>query len=474
MPTSLARPIPTPYEDLLRKIMDEGVDRGDRTGTGTRSLFGQQLRYDLEQGFPLLTTKKVHTKSVIYELLWFLRGDNNVRWLQERGVTIWDSWQQKHTLDRELVLVPKRTAVPDKGYDGTFRVTANGGDHRLESTWVAMMRRCYDPTHHRYASYGATGATVHPDWHDFLTFSREVKDIPHWRFKEESWESFELDKDYYGAFQYGKETSVWLHTAENNYYMKSANPIRVVDPDGTSHVFVSQAAAARHTGISTTTLSRFLNEGLPTVYKGHNKDFKEWTFSRDTPVRDDEVLRMALIPDGTIGEGSYGPMWRSWPRADGSYVDQISDALDLIKNNPESRRILVSAWNPAEVHKAALPPCHVMFQFYVANGKLNCHLYQRSCDVFLGVPFNIASYALLTHMMAAQAGLGVGEFVWTGGDTHIYHNHFDQVAEQLSREPRPYPTLELAHRDSLFDYQLEDFTFHGYDPHPAIKAPVAV
>lgn len=269
----MSRAIPTPYEDLLRKIMAEGVDRGDRTGTGTRSLFGQQLRYDLGQGFPLLTTKKVHTKSVIVELLWFLRGDNNVKWLQERGVTIWDSWQR---------------------------------------------------------------------------------------------------------------------------------------------------------------------------------------------------------PDGTIGEGSYGKMWRAWPAENGDTIDQISEALDLIKNNPESRRILVTAWNPDKAREAALPPCHVMFQFYVANGKLSCHLYQRSCDVLLGVPFNIASYALLTHMMAAQAGLGVGEFVWTGGDTHIYHNHFDQVKEQLSREPRSYPKLVLAPRDSLFDYEYEDFTFEGYDPHPAIKAPVAV
>lgn len=265
--------IPTPYEDLLRKIMTEGVDGGDRTGTGTRSLFGPQLRYDLSAGFPLLTTKKVHTKSVIVELLWFLRGDNNVKWLQDRGVTIWDEWE---------------------------------------------------------------------------------------------------------------------------------------------------------------------------------------------------------LPDGTIGEGSYGKMWRAWPAENGETIDQISDALDLLRNNPKSRRILVTAWNPDKSREAALPPCHALFQFYVANDKLSCQLYQRSADVFLGVPFNIASYALLTHMMAAQAGLGVGEFIWTGGDTHIYHNHFDQVAEQLSREPRPYPTLELAPRDSLFDYQLEDFTFHNYAPHPAIKAPVAV
>ncbi|TXH10997.1 MAG: thymidylate synthase [Spirochaetes bacterium] len=265
--------IATPYEDLLVKIMNEGVDRGDRTGTGTRSLFGQQLRYDLDKGFPLLTTKTVHTRSVFYELLWFLQGRTDVKWLQDRGVTIWDEWEME---------------------------------------------------------------------------------------------------------------------------------------------------------------------------------------------------------DGTIGEGSYGKMWRSWPAADGGIIDQISEAMDLIKNNPESRRILVSAWNPDKVREAALPPCHAMFQFYVAHGKLSCHLYQRSCDVFLGVPFNIASYALLTHMMAAQAGLGVGEFVWTGGDTHIYHNHFDQVHEQLSREPRPYPTLELEHRDSLFEYTYEDITLHNYDPHPAIKAPVAV
>lgn len=269
----MSNAIPTPYEDLLVKIMAEGVDRGDRTGTGTRSLFGQQLRYDLAEGFPLLTTKKVHTRSVFYELLWFLQGRNDVAWLKDRGVSIWDEWE---------------------------------------------------------------------------------------------------------------------------------------------------------------------------------------------------------LEDGTIGEGSYGRMWRAWPTTDGGHVDQISDAMDLITNNPESRRILVTAWNPAEVGNAALPPCHAMFQFYVANDKLSCHLYQRSCDIFLGVPFNIASYALLTHMMAAQAGLGVGEFVWTGGDTHIYHNHFDQVAEQLAREPRPYPTLELAPRDSLFDYTYDDITVHGYDPHPAIKAPVAV
>ncbi|MFZ2237976.1 MAG: thymidylate synthase [Gordonia amarae] len=263
----------TPYEDALWHIMARGAVKGDRTGTGTRSMFGLQMRFNLAHGFPLVTTKKVFTRGVVTELLWFLQGRNDVAWLKDRGVHIWDEWE---------------------------------------------------------------------------------------------------------------------------------------------------------------------------------------------------------LPDGTIGDGSYGVMWRSWRGADGVVIDQISDALELIRNNPDSRRIIVSAWNPALVDEAALPPCHTLFQFYVADGKLSCQLYQRSADMFLGVPFNIASYALLTHMMAAQAGLGVGEFIWTGGDCHIYSNHVEQVAEQLSRRPRPYPRLELAPRESLFEYGVEDVVFRGYDPHPAIKAPVAV
>ncbi|SDU36547.1 thymidylate synthase [Gordonia westfalica] len=264
--------IPTPYEDLLRLVLETGTPKADRTGTGTKSLFGHQLRYDLAEGFPLITTKKVHLKSIVYELLWFLRGDSNVRWLQERGVTIWDEWAD-----------------------------ANG----------------------------------------------------------------ELG-----------------------------------------------------------------------------------------PV--------------------YGVQWRSWPTPSGEQIDQISAALDMLKTNPDSRRNIVSAWNVGEIPQMALPPCHAFFQFYVADGKLSCQLYQRSADLFLGVPFNIASYALLTHMMAQQAGLEVGEFVWTGGDCHIYDNHVDQVNLQLSREPFPYPKLELHKRDSIFDYEFSDIEIVGYQSHPGIKAPVAV
>lgn len=264
--------IQTPYEDLLREILADGAAKSDRTGTGTRSVFGRQLRFDLSEGFPLITTKKVHLKSIVYELLWFLRGDSNVQWLQDRGVTIWDEW------------------------------------------------------------------------------------------------------------------------ADDN---------------------------------------------------------------------------------GDLGP-VYGVQWRSWPTPDGHHIDQIAQALETLKSNPDSRRNIVSAWNVSEISNMALPPCHLLFQFYVADGKLSCQLYQRSADMFLGVPFNIASYALLTHMMAQQAGLDVGEFIWTGGDCHIYDNHIEQCELQVSREPRPYPTLKLRKADSIFCYAYEDIEVIGYDPHPLIRGQVAV
>jgi thymidylate synthase len=269
----VAEPIETPYEDLLRDVMATGAHKSDRTGTGTRSVFGRQLRFDLSTGFPLITTKRVHFKSIAYELLWFLRGDSNVQWLRDNGVTIWDEW------------------------------------------------------------------------------------------------------------------------ADEN---------------------------------------------------------------------------------GDLGP-VYGVQWRSWPTPDGEHIDQIAQVVDTLKTNPDSRRIIVSAWNVSELDRMALMPCHALFQFYVADGRLSCQLYQRSADLFLGVPFNIASYALLTHMVAQQCDLGVGDFVWTGGDCHIYSNHFEQVREQLAREPRPYPKLDIRRKPpTISDYRFEDFEFVGYDPHPHIKAPVAV
>lgn len=261
------------YLDLLREIRDNGVVKTDRTGVGTKSIFGHQMRFNLQDGFPLLTTKKVFLKGIIYELLWFLKGDTNIKFLTDHNVHIWDEWADENG---------------DLGY-------------------------------------------------------------------------------------------------------------------------------------------------------------------------------------------VYGKQWRSWETTDGRVIDQISQVVDLIKNHPDSRRILVTAWNPADIDKMALPPCHCLFQFYVADGKLSCQLYQRSADTFLGVPFNIASYALLTMMLAQVCGLEPGEFIHTTGDTHIYLNHLDQVNEQLSREPRPLPKM-IINPDvkSIFDFKYEDFQLEGYDPWPAIKAPVAV
>jgi thymidylate synthase len=278
--THTTHPVRRQYEDFMRLVHTQGVFKADRTGTGTTSVFGHQMRFDLTEGFPLVTTKKVHLKSIVHELLWFLTGSSNNNDLRARGVTIWDEWARA---------------------------------------------------------------------------------------------------------------------------------------------------------------------------------------------------------DGSLGP-VYGVQWRSWPKADGTHIDQISEVIKTLKTNPDSRRIIVSAWNVAELDQMALMPCHAFFQFYVAppteagnRGKLSCQLYQRSADIFLGVPFNIASYALLTHMVAQQCDLDVGDFIWTGGDCHIYSNHTEQVELQLSREPRPYPTLTIKRRpDSIFDYRFEDFEVTGYDPHPAIKAPVAV
>ena len=261
------------YEKLLRHVYENGHQKTDRTGVGTRSVFGYQMRFDLSEGFPLVTTKKLHIRSIVHELLWFLSGSGNIGYLHDNKVSIWDEW------------------------------------------------------------------------------------------------------------------------ADEN---------------------------------------------------------------------------------GDLGP-VYGVQWRSWPTPDGRHIDQITNAVDLIKNHPDSRRIIVCSWNVADIDRMALPPCHCLFQFYVADGKLSCQLYQRSCDIFLGVPFNIASYALLTHMMAQQCDLEPGEFIWTGGDCHIYNNHFEQTDEQLSREPRPYPKLVIKrHPASILDYKFEDFEITDYNPWPHIKAPIAV
>ena len=295
------------YLDLLTRIKNEGTVKTDRTGTGTKSVFGHQMRFDLSQGFPLLTTKKVFLKGIIHELLWFLNGDTNIKYLVDNGVHIWDNDAYRYYNE----LCVKNGVLP-----------------------VAM--------------------------EEFLRAAQEGIDSP------------------IEGYKFGD----------------------------LNHV--------------------------------------------------------------------YGYQWRSWPRPNGEAIDQIQQAVDLIKNNPDSRRIIVSAWNVADVEKMALPPCHTLFQFYVAEGKLSCMLYQRSADTFLGVPFNIASYALLTMMMAQVCGLEAGEFVHTTGDTHLYLNHLEQVDEQLSRTPRALPKMRLNPEvKSIFDFKYEDFTLEDYDPYPTIKAPMS-
>ena len=293
------------YLELLNKICCEGVVRGDRTGTGTKGIFGYQMRFDLAEGFPLVTTKKLFLKGVIYELLWFLRGDTNIKYLVENGVHIWDS----------------------------------------------------------------------------------------------------------DAFRYYNELCV------------------------------------KH-GVLPVDMDTFLG-----------------ALGVESPIDDYKFGDLNHV---------YGYQWRSWPKANGESIDQIKEVIATIKNNPSSRRMIVSAWNVADVGEMALPPCHTMFQFFVAEGKLSCQLYQRSGDVFLGVPFNIASYALLTMMIAKECGLQVGEFIHTLGDAHLYLNHLEQAAEQLSRDARTLPRMKLkGDNKSIFDYTYDDFVLEGYDPHPAIKAPLS-
>ena len=323
------------FLDLVRHVMANGTQKTDRTGTGTRSVFGYQMRFDLNEGFPLVTTKKTHERSIIHELLWFLMGDTNVKYLQDHGVTIWDEWAPTEDVVRNYTLS------------------------------------------------------------NYLRVAEAVN------------------------------KSLWQGTIE-----ELQAKLNTMTEEG-GHAYLDELGVPR---------------GGTVVVK----------------------------QKGDLGP-VYGKQWRSWPTPDGGYIDQMVRVVNDLKNNPDSRRIIVSAWNVGELDKMALAPCHAFFQFYVADGKLSCQLYQRSCDVFLGLPFNIASYAMLTHMLAQQCDLQVGEFIWTGGDVHIYNNHFTQVEELLQREPKPMPRLHFKRRpESLFDYKFEDFVITGYDPHPPIKAPVAV
>jgi thymidylate synthase len=450
------------YLDLLDAILTRGVKRADRTGVGTLSIFGYQMRFDLSRGFPLLTTKKLHLPSIIHELLWFLRGETNNRWLEERRVTIWREWaredgalgpiygkQWRRWEQVEFIvptryepppLTPQQGRVAGVGY-GTERRHESAWTEHLYDIWSQMLHRCYDPTWPDYPDYGGRGVFVVERWHDFNNFLADALRLPNGMLKREFPDEYELNLDYYGSNRYGPGTCLWLSKHEQALNAGGGRMILAESPSGDRIVTLNIAGVCQDYGLD-----------LPAVESCLRKErdsYQGWTF---TPVE---------------GPAGFRPRLR--------IRDQIKEAVALIKHAPESRRIVVSAWNVSDLERMSLAPCHLLFQFYVAEGRLSCQVYQRSADVFLGLPFNIASYALLTMMMAQVCDLMPGELIHTLGDAHLYLTHLDQARVQLSRQPRPLPQVTLNPRvRSLDDFRYEDITVTGYDPHPPLKAPVAV
>lgn len=437
------------YLDLLQDILDNGVDKGDRTGTGTRSVFGRQMRFDLSKGFPLLTTKKMHMKSIIYELLWMMCGDTNIKYLNDNGVRIWNDWANQ---DGELGPVyghawrrfgaqPESIAQPSAmlplEVEATYCGVANGAGsstHPIGKVWQGMIQRCYAANDIGYANYGGRGVHVCNRWLEFSNFAEDYEKLPGW--EASPGKRLTLDKDGVGdGFCYAPTHCQWI-TDEANALLKS-HKVYTLEKGGKYFTFTNPSAFCREQSIPNNNISDL------------------WTGRKNAQTRDG--FSLVSVEDNNLG------------------VDQLRNCLDTLRNNPNCRRNLVSAWHPYWIRYSALPPCHMMFQFYVANDRLSCQIYQRSCDFFLGVPFNIASYALLIHMMARMAGLKVGEFIWTGGDTHLYSNHFEQAREQLSREPKVLPTMLLKERgQDIDDWEFDDFNLINYDPHPGIKASVSV
>lgn len=448
------------YLDLLDEILTRGVKRADRTGVGTLSLFGYQMRFDLSQGFPLLTTKKLHLPSIINELLWFLHGETNNRWLESRGVTIWREWaredgalgpiygkQWRRWEQIEWVVPAVFPSPPITLRDGLVAGVGYGVQRRDESEWTRhlydvwsrMLHRCYDPSWPDYPAYGGRGVFVEERWHDFNNFLADAPRLPNGLLKREFPDEYDLDVEYYATNKYGPQTCLWLSTQER---VLNAGPVILAEsPWGDRIVTLNLAGLCQDYGLD--------QQAVEGCLRGENEAPQGWRF---TSVEAPSGLRPRL-----------------------RIRDQIKEAVALVKHAPTSRRIIVSAWNVSELERMSLPPCHLLFQFYVCEGRLSCQVYQRSADVFLGVPFNIASYALLTMMMAQVCHAQPGELIHTLGDAHLYLNHLDQARVQLRRQPRPLPRMMLNPEvRSLDDFRLEDFTLIGYDPHPPIKAPVAV
>jgi thymidylate synthase len=438
------------YKELLTDLLENGTQSTDRTGVGTLRKAGHTMRFDLQQGLPVVTTKKIHMKSVIHEVLWMLSGDTNIRYLVANGVSIWNEWadengnlgpvygHQFRNFGAKPAAVAQKKAVLRPGVSVTYLGVGNGAgstNHVLGKTWEGMMARCYDRNSSSYHLYGAKGVSVCDAWLEFVQFAHDAEQLPGYSAKINADARYVLDKDIRGTgFEYGPDTCIWVTDAANT--RANLSTLYTVAKDGIEYKFVNIRQFCDEHGICSANFSD--------LWTG-NKNAKErggFTFVKKEPLR--------------------------------KGIDQIQNALDLLRTKPDDRGIIVNAWNAADLPLMALRPCHCMFQLLVIDGKLNLILTQRSCDSFLGVPFNVAFYGLLTHMFAQQTGIEVGELIWNGGDVHLYKNHIEQAGVLLSRPRRPLPQLELRKADSMFDYRIEDFKIVGYNPWPAIKAPVAV
>lgn len=536
------------YQGLILHLLEEGRKKGDRTGTGTRSIFGCQMRFDLNQGFPLVTTKKSMWKGAVGELRWFLAGSTDVKWLQDNGVAFWNEWKNQegtigHGYGRQFRHLEYLTPVEPKIYEPSpaepvtlgplpepvwssdtgstaFKVgdsvtTKTSGEvviieeipakevsertswvigfkdtgyvrevsygdlltksvkdvyqrsvhgvgyygvydkedphlSTLVNVWRDMIGRCYDEGAKEYGSYGELGVHVCEEWQCFANFQEDAKKLDGWTLKVEYPKEYSIDKDtLWASNRYSVHTCMWASEDVQNANRSNSRYFTAVSPEGHTEFFYSVGEAKRRHGLNISAVHRCLNGGLKTHHG--------WScFS--------------------YVEGFQGKVTRY------QRVDQLKSVIASLKHDPDSRRHLITLWNPLDLPRTTLPPCHgSIIQFYVScdeagNKRLSCQMYQRSCDAFLGLPVNIAVYSLLTHLMAHHLGMEPGEFVWVGGDVHLYQNHLEQAQEVLNRDPRPLPKLHLNHSPDLplDEVRYEDLELEGYDPHPAIPAPVAV